>query len=68
MMLYKNNWRYTYMAYFIGNDCISCGSCAAVCPLGIIAPGDGKYVIDAEQCVECGTCADTCPMGAISQQ
>lgn len=56
------------MAYFIGNDCISCGSCAAVCPLGIIAPGDSKYVIDAEQCVECGTCADTCPMGAISQQ
>ncbi len=55
------------MAYFINDDCISCGSCAAVCPLGIIEAGDSKYVIDAEQCVECGTCADTCPMGAISQ-
>ncbi|MBE6992700.1 MAG: 4Fe-4S dicluster domain-containing protein [Ruminococcaceae bacterium] len=56
------------MAYFINDDCISCGSCASVCPLGIIEAGDSKYVIDAEQCVECGTCADACPMGAISQQ
>ena len=53
------------MAYFINDDCISCGSCAGVCPTDVITEGDSKYVIDEEACVECGSCADCCPMGAI---
>ena len=36
------------MAYVIGGDCISCGSCADGCPVGAISEGDGKYVIDAD--------------------
>ncbi len=55
------------MAYKISEECISCGSCAAECPVSAISEGDGKYVIDADKCVECGACADTCPVGAPAQ-
>ena len=56
------------MAYQIGSACVSCGACADACPLGIIAEGEDKYVIDADQCVECGTCAAECPNDAITQE
>ena len=56
------------MAYFITDACVSCGTCADTCPLGIITEGDDKYVIDAEQCVECGSCAAACPVEAIELQ
>ena len=49
------------MAYKISDDCISCGACAAECPVGAISEGDGKYVIDADACVDCGACAGGCP-------
>ena len=32
------------MAYKISDDCISCGACAAQCPVEAISEGDGKYV------------------------
>lgn len=52
------------MAYKITDACISCGACAAECPVEAISEGDGKYVIDADTCIECGACADTCPVEA----
>ncbi len=55
------------MAYKISDECISCGACESTCPIGAIAAGDDKYVIDADACIECGACADGCPMGAISK-
>ncbi|MCD8010596.1 MAG: 4Fe-4S binding protein [Lachnospiraceae bacterium] len=54
------------MAYVISDDCISCGACAAECPVEAISEGDGKYVIDADACLDCGTCEATCPNDAIS--
>ena len=33
------------MAYAISDDCISCGACAAECPVGAISEGDGKFVL-----------------------
>ena len=36
------------MAYKITDKCISCGACAANCPVSCISQGDGKYVIDTE--------------------
>ena len=42
------------MAYKITDDCISCGSCAATCPVEAISEGAEHYEIDADKCVECG--------------
>ena len=55
------------MAYVISDECVACGTCASECPIGAIAEGDGKYVIDADQCVSCGTCQSACPIGAIKE-
>ena len=55
------------MAYVISNDCVRCGSCSDVCPMGAIHMGDEHFEIDENVCVECGACADTCPVGAIAQ-
>ena len=55
------------MAYKISDACISCGSCAAQCPVEAISEGEGKYVIDADVCVSCGACADQCPTEAIEE-
>ena len=52
------------MAYKISDDCISCGTCAAECPVGAISEGDGKYVIDPDKCIECGARAGVCPVEA----
>ena len=52
------------MAYVITDACVSCGACAAECPVGAIAEGDGKYEINPDLCTECGSCADVCPVGA----
>ena len=56
--------RRNIMAYTINDDCISCGACAADCPVEAISEGDGKYVIDADACIDCGACADSCPVSA----
>lgn len=52
------------MAYKISDKCISCGACAAQCPMECIKQGDGKYEIDENACISCGTCAGVCPVGA----
>ena len=56
------------MAYKISDDCISCGACAAQCPVEAISEGDGKYVIDADTCVSRGACAGVCPVGAPAEE
>ena len=56
------------MAYKISDECMSCGACAADCPVNAIAEGDGKYVIDADTCLSCGACAESCPVNAISEE
>ena len=53
------------MAYKITDECISCGSCEASCPVEAISEGDDTYVIDPETCISCGACAGSCPMDAI---
>ena len=52
------------MAFVITDECLSCGACAADCPVEAISEGD-IYKIDPNVCIDCGTCADACPMGAI---
>mgnify|MGYP000399934110 CR=1 FL=1 len=49
------------MAHVIGDDCISCGSCEAECPVSAISEGDGKYEINADACIDCGAMCSTVP-------
>ncbi len=53
------------MARVINDDCVSCGTCEAECPVEAISAGDDKYVIDADSCIDCGACEAACPTGAI---
>ena len=53
------------MAYKIDCEkCISCGACAAECPVGCIAQADSCFVVDESACIGCGTCAGVCPVEA----
>ncbi len=54
------------MAYKITDKCISCGACAANCPVECIKNNGEKYEIDENACIECGTCAGVCPVDAPS--
>lgn len=51
------------MAHVIGDDCISCGSCEAECPVSAISEGDGKYEINADACIDCGAGKKRCRAG-----
>ena len=53
------------MAYKITSACVSCGSCADVCPAGAITKNLGHHENDSAACLDCGSCSDTCPNGAI---
>ena len=53
------------MAYRITDACLSCGACAAQCPVDAISEGDTQYVINPDLCLDCGSCAAQCPAEAI---
>ena len=49
-------------------DCVSCGTCAAVCPLGAVEVVRGCYAqVDPARCVGCGRCIRACPTGCIAR-
>ncbi len=54
------------MAYVIGDNCVACGTCGTVCPVGAITPGD-IYHINPDECISCGSCAQVCPSDAITE-
>lgn len=50
------------------DECLGCGACTGVCPVGAVTLGeDGKATVDESLCIDCGACAATCPVGAIQQ-
>ena len=54
--------------YKITDECLSCGACAAQCPVECISMGAEHYEIDQDACLECGSCKETCPVGAIVEE
>ena len=56
------------MAYYINEDCISCGACEPECPVSCITPGDDIYVINEEACTDCGNCAEVCPVDSPQER
>ena len=54
------------MAYIINDSCISCGACAAACPMTCIKMNDEEtqFIIEEDNCISCGTCAAVCPVAA----
>ena len=56
------------MAHVVSDECVSCGACAAVCPVEAISEGPTKYVVDPDTCIDCGACEEPCPTGAIAAE
>ena len=49
-------------AFVTRENCVACGCCGQVCPLGAIAVVKGIAAqVDGERCVGCGKCARECP-------
>ena len=56
-------------AFVEQSDCVACGCCVKVCPLGAIQIIKGVMAqVDMEKCVGCGKCAKECPAGVIMIQ
>jgi ferredoxin len=58
------------MAYYITEECISCGACESECPNQAISEGDVIFIIDPNRCTECvgahesSQCTEVCPVDA----
>lgn len=48
------------------NECVACGCCIKVCPMGAIRILLGSYaIVDEEKCVGCRKCFNECPASVI---
>lgn len=54
--------------YFVGEGCIGCKLCYAVCPQKCIDISRVPAVIEQNRCLHCGRCAEVCPRQAIQRR
>jgi pyruvate ferredoxin oxidoreductase delta subunit len=47
------------------NECVNCGMCLAVCPVGSVYAQGKEFLISYDYCKGCGLCAAECPKKAI---
>ncbi len=49
-------------------NCVACGNCEKVCPLGAIAVYKGLWAkVNSLTCVGCGKCIKACPGGVLQR-
>lgn len=61
--------RRTKKALVHQKDCVACGCCVKVCPMGAITIFKGVMAnVDRAKCVGCGKCAGECPASIIEIQ
>ncbi len=46
-------------------ECIDCGRCTKVCPMGAVKLDENGPHIDGSRCIGCGICAGHCPKGVL---
>ncbi|MCI8647139.1 MAG: 4Fe-4S binding protein [Firmicutes bacterium] len=62
----ETNIRKKRKAFVMEQDCVACGCCMKVCPLGAIKVHKGIMAkVNMEQCVGCGKCVKECPASII---
>lgn len=55
----------TYDLAYFDYKCISCKTCAKICPAKAIKFEGNKQIIDRNACTMCGVCAEACPTGTL---
>ena len=75
-IIFSDIWKSTYKNYrfypiyvkagpfFSKDNCIGCGKCVSVCPLGNITLKD-KRPVWGKNCTQCQACICSCPVEAI---
>lgn len=63
----KRNWHKIGQDFHTTDDCVSCGKCVELCPVGNIYMTDGKIAF-SDKCVACLGCYHRCPKKAIQYQ
>lgn len=51
--------------FHVSNDCTGCGTCASMCPFGIIEMADGRPKWQGNRCQMCMKCVMHCPTRAL---
>ena len=53
-------------AFVAQDQCVACGCCVKVCPMGAIQILKGIMAqVDLAKCIGCGKCAKECPASVI---